>query len=54
MSTALDVHLGGQRPFGYSYWPLPEDDPGVELPRESVRLVTPRRRPRAGAPVATA
>jgi hypothetical protein len=41
MSTALDVHLGGQRPFGYSYWPLPEDDPGVELPRESVRLVSP-------------
>ena len=37
----LDVHLGGQRPFGYSYWPLPEDDPGVELPRESVRLVSP-------------
>ena len=37
----LDVHLGGQRPFGYGYWPLPEDDPGVELPRESIRLVTP-------------
>ena len=37
----LDVHLGARRPFGYSYWPLPEDDPGVELPRESIRLVSP-------------
>jgi predicted alpha/beta-hydrolase family hydrolase len=37
----LDVHLGGRRPFGLSYWPLPEDDPGVEIPRESVRLVSP-------------
>jgi alpha-beta hydrolase superfamily lysophospholipase len=37
----LDVHLGDRRPLGYGYWPLPEDDPGVELPRESIRLVTP-------------
>jgi alpha-beta hydrolase superfamily lysophospholipase len=37
----LDVHLGGKRPFGYNYWPLPEDDPGVEIPRESIRLVSP-------------
>ncbi len=37
----LDVHLGGKRPFGYSYWPLPEDDPGVDIPRESIRLVSP-------------
>jgi alpha-beta hydrolase superfamily lysophospholipase len=37
----LDVHLGGQRPAGFSYWPLPEDDPGVEIPRESIRLVSP-------------
>jgi alpha-beta hydrolase superfamily lysophospholipase len=37
----LDVHLGGRRPFGLSYWPLPEDDPGVEIPRESIRLVGP-------------
>ncbi|HET9602342.1 MAG TPA: hypothetical protein VFP08_12170 [Acidimicrobiales bacterium] len=36
----LDVHLGGRRPFGLSYWPLPEDDPGVDIPRESVRLVS--------------
>ncbi|MFM7253621.1 MAG: alpha/beta hydrolase [Ilumatobacteraceae bacterium] len=37
----LDVHLGGHRPFGLGYWPLPEDDPGVEIPRESIRLVSP-------------
>lgn len=37
----LDVHLGAKRPFGLSYWPLPEDDPGVEIPRESIRLVSP-------------
>ncbi|MGH9057746.1 MAG: alpha/beta hydrolase [Acidimicrobiales bacterium] len=36
-----DIHLGAARPFGYGYWPLAEDDPGVEIPRESVRLVTP-------------
>ena len=43
MSTTpfLDAHLGGQRPFGLNYWPLPEDDPGVEIPRESIRLVSP-------------
>ena len=37
----LDVHLGGRRPIGFGYWPLPEDDPGVDVPRESIRLVTP-------------
>ena len=37
----LDVHLGGQRPAGMSFWPVPEDDPGVEVGRESIRLVTP-------------
>ena len=37
----LDTHVGGRRPFGLSYWPLPEDDPGVEIPRESIRLVSP-------------
>lgn len=35
-----DAHLGATRPFGLNYWPLPEDDPGVEIPRESIRLVT--------------
>ena len=24
-----------------NYWPLPDDDPGVEIPRESIRLVSP-------------
>lgn len=37
----LDAHLGGTRPLGFGYWPLPQDDPGVELGRESIRLVTP-------------
>ena len=37
----LDAHLGGKRPFGLNYWPLAEDDPGVEIPRESIRLVSP-------------
>ena len=37
----LDTHLGGRRPFGLGYWPLPADDPGVEIPRESIRLVSP-------------
>ena len=37
----LDVHLGGRRPLGLGYWPLPEDDPGVAVQRESIRLVSP-------------
>ena len=37
----LDAHLGGSRPFGLNYWPLPEDDPAVEVQRESIRLVSP-------------
>jgi hypothetical protein len=41
LDLQLDVHLGGRRPAGYSYWPLPEDDPGVDIPRESIRLVSP-------------
>jgi pimeloyl-ACP methyl ester carboxylesterase len=38
---AIDAHVGGQRPFGLGYWPLPDDDPGVGIPRESIRLVSP-------------
>ena len=38
-----DDHLGTNRPFGLGYWPMPEDDPGVEIPRESIRIVTPDR-----------
>ena len=37
----LDPHLGGSRPFGLNYWPLAEDDPGVDVQRESIRLVSP-------------
>jgi len=36
-----DAHVGGSRPFALNYWPLPEDDPGQEIPRESIRLVSP-------------
>ena len=35
-----DIFLGGQRPAGFGYWPLPEDDPGVAVRREEIRLVT--------------
>ena len=37
----IDTHLGGMRPFGLGYWPLEEDAPNVEIPREDVRIVTP-------------
>jgi alpha-beta hydrolase superfamily lysophospholipase len=35
-----DIFLGGARPFGFGFWPIPDDDPGVDLPREPVRIVT--------------
>ena len=41
LDVHLDPHLGGRRPFGLGYWPLPQDDPGVEIGRESIRLVSP-------------
>ena len=41
MSSSLDVDLGGQRPLGYDYWPLPQDDPGVKVRREPIRTVAP-------------
>lgn len=40
-ATPLDAHLGGSRPFGLNYWPLPGDAPRAEPRRESVRIVTP-------------
>ncbi|MCG8592028.1 MAG: alpha/beta hydrolase [Proteobacteria bacterium] len=33
--------MGEERPFGLGYWPLPEDDPGVVVRREALRLVSP-------------
>jgi alpha-beta hydrolase superfamily lysophospholipase len=33
--------MGASRPFGLGFYPMLEDDPGVEIPRESVRIVTP-------------
>jgi pimeloyl-ACP methyl ester carboxylesterase len=31
---------GDSRPFGLGFWPLADDDPGVDLEREPVRIVT--------------
>jgi alpha-beta hydrolase superfamily lysophospholipase len=39
--THEDVMRGVVRPFGLGYWPLAEDDPGVAVQREAVRLVSP-------------
>jgi alpha-beta hydrolase superfamily lysophospholipase len=38
-SQTADPHLGGQRPLGLGFWPLADDDPGVDLRRDSVRVV---------------
>jgi dipeptidyl aminopeptidase/acylaminoacyl peptidase len=35
-----DPFRGDPRPFGLGFWPLRDDDPGVELTREPVRIVT--------------
>ncbi len=35
-----DIFLGDKRPAGFGFWPLREDDPGVALRREEVRVVT--------------
>src|SRR4051794_25382657 len=35
-----DPFRGEVRPLGLRYWPMVEDDPGVEIPREPVRIVT--------------
>src|SRR5262245_49614887 len=35
-----DIFLGGERPLGFGFWPLPENDPGIPLDREPVRIVT--------------
>ena len=41
LPAVTDIFTGSQRPLGFGFWPLPEDDPGVELGREPVRIVTP-------------
>ncbi len=35
-----DPFRGEARPVGLGFWPLAADDPGVEIPREPVRIVT--------------
>ncbi len=39
--ATTDPFLGASRPYGLGFWPLPDDDPGVDVRREAVRLVSP-------------
>jgi alpha-beta hydrolase superfamily lysophospholipase len=36
----MDELIGNRRPLGISYWPLADDDPGVRVQREEIRIVT--------------
>ena len=40
LAPMTDPFMGQARPLGLGYWPLAEDDPGVALGREEVRIVT--------------
>lgn len=35
-----DPFRGDARPAGLGFWPLAADDPGIDIPREAVRIVT--------------
>jgi alpha-beta hydrolase superfamily lysophospholipase len=40
LSAMSDPFRGDPRPAGLGFWPLPQDHPGVDVPREDVRIVT--------------
>ncbi|MDQ1385476.1 MAG: hypothetical protein QOG65_2855, partial [Actinomycetota bacterium] len=40
LSPMSDPFRGDPRPAGLGFWPLPEDHPGIDVPREDVRIVT--------------
>lgn len=37
----IGTHLGGKRPFAINFWPMAEDAPARDIPREDVRIVSP-------------